>query len=230
MLAFAIYATTPYTTNILRSTRHCRRDPPSTLTEFESRLPGSQRMLVLCKPGSADCMTSNSGALSPDDLLAEQGTMVNQSARKCDTLRFRASTIISRSAVLMEASDYPRQRVLEPEKNRADRLSAERWEDMVYDRGPGPGSGDNARYRHGRKVLTNYYGVDAAPPSALEAFFSRSKARDDPTYLHDTGTADEQLQDVVSLIAKGQVSLGCSCAVNLEGILDSDRIIRRTLS
>lgn len=54
----------------------------------------------------------------------------------------------------MEASDYPRQRVLEPEKNRADRLSAERWEDMVYDRGPGPGSGDNARYRHGRKVLT----------------------------------------------------------------------------
>lgn len=41
-------------------------------------------------------MTSNSGALSPDDLLAEQGTMVNQSARKCDTLRFRASTIISR--------------------------------------------------------------------------------------------------------------------------------------
>lgn len=61
---------------------------------------------------------------------------------------------MGQSAVLMEVSDYLRQRVLEPAKSRTDRLSAERWEDMVYDRGPGPGSGDDARYRHRRRVLT----------------------------------------------------------------------------
>lgn len=66
---------------------------PPIITAIPPALQPTTRRLIYV---AADCMSSNSGALSPDGLLAEQGTVVNQSARKCDTLRFRASTIISR--------------------------------------------------------------------------------------------------------------------------------------